>query len=52
MIELDYQMPLQNDEERACLNILLVIENNAAYLKVIGNIMFKQSQFNLIIYRT
>lgn len=45
MIEVDYQMLLQNDEERACLNVLLVIENNFADLKVIGNIMFKQPQY-------
>lgn len=45
MIELDYQMLLQNDEERVCLNVLLVIENNVADLKVIGNIMFKQPKY-------
>lgn len=45
MIELDYQVLLQNDEERACLNVFLVIENNVAYLKVIGNIMFEQPQY-------
>lgn len=45
MIELVYQMLLQNDEVRACLTVLLVIENKAAYLKAIGNIMLKQPQF-------